>query len=218
MSSSRCRKLKPMTTSKDPFSRSSSNRVASIEADILHLLSHGLLPGDFDHAGGDVAGRDLLHAGGQEERGGSRPAPHLQDLVACRQVFPGAVQGLGVVGPSPETRPECPIRSRSNLGPTHYPDPANRGQASRCSIQTAGSGSAFVRRVDLRRRRARSHPRAHRSRRRPDGSLRLDLRQGLQRVAPGRIAPERIQLASPESASMLGRIVDEVERTPVDRG
>ncbi len=37
----------------------------------------------------------------------------------------------------------------------------------------------------------------------------------LPRVAPTRIAPERIQLASPESASMLGRIVGEVERTPV---
>lgn len=37
----------------------------------------------------------------------------------------------------------------------------------------------------------------------------------LQRVAPTRIAPERIQLVSPESASMLGRILDELERTPV---
>lgn len=37
----------------------------------------------------------------------------------------------------------------------------------------------------------------------------------LQRVATARIAPERIQLASPDSASILVRILEEVERTPV---
>lgn len=35
----------------------------------------------------------------------------------------------------------------------------------------------------------------------------------LQRVAPSRIAPERIQLASPAAAAMLAQIVDEIEST-----